>query len=210
MPSSLDRTATAAVSRAALRHGDAELVRTARSAAVGLHRRGTRLGDVAALLLPPGPSYVLGLVSLLTAGVAVAPLDPEGDPHAAADLLTEHDARLLVTAPSLARTAMEVTEESRVRQIVSFGDLPGATPYADLTDAGGPPEIDAGVAALIGPGLVLTQGELAGLLDPAATVVGRYADGPVGQAVHVLRGLVGGTTLDLSVAGTVSRSRRSG
>lgn len=224
MPSSIDPasdvpgTATLAVLRASRRHGDAvavtgaaagaavhgsavpggltyfRLVHTAQSAAVGLYRRGTRPGDVAGILLPPGASYVLALVSLLTAGVAVVPLDVDGDPVAAADLLTEHDARLLVTAPLLARTAMEITERSRVRQIVSFGDLPGATSYAELSDDGGPPEITPAAAALIAPGLVLSQGELASLLRGSGAE--SLKPGPARDAVRTLHDLVAGATLE--------------
>jgi hypothetical protein len=49
-----------------------------------------------------------------------------------ADRLNASGARVLITASPLAELAAEAADRSRVRQLFSFGDAPGTTPFRSL------------------------------------------------------------------------------
>ncbi|MQA84260.1 MAG: AMP-binding protein [Streptosporangiales bacterium] len=118
----------------------AELISTTAAASAGLVRRGVRTGDVAAVHASSVREYVLALHTLVAAGAAAVPLPADAPVEELADRLTDCDARLLMTAPSLADDALAATERSRVRQVFAFGQVPGTTPYAELLSDGPRPE----------------------------------------------------------------------
>ncbi|MFF5263089.1 AMP-binding protein [Actinomadura viridis] len=119
------------------RIGFARFVDIVPAAAVGLARRGVRLGDVGAIQVADACDTALAVHAVTAAGAVAAPL-PAGLPAGElARLMDECGARFLMTgAGAEAGPALAATGRSRVRQVFAFGDLPGATPFARL--AGGP------------------------------------------------------------------------
>lgn len=120
----------------------ADLVSTTTAAAAGLVRRGVRTGDVAAVHVSSVREYVLALHTLVAAGAVAVPLPADATVEELACCLTDCDARLLVTTPSLADVALAATERSRVRQVFAFGDVPETTPFTELLTDGPYPEPD--------------------------------------------------------------------
>jgi acyl-CoA synthetase (AMP-forming)/AMP-acid ligase II len=112
----------------------AELADFVPRAAAGLARRGLRSGDVAAVLLTSARDYILAVHALNAAGVVPAPLDAELGTDALTERLIDCDARVLVTAESLAAPALAAVEGSYVRQVFAFGEVPSATSFDELLD----------------------------------------------------------------------------
>lgn len=105
---------------------------TVERAAAGLSHRGMCLGDVVGVLAPVCPDRFLATFTVMAVGGRALPLDPEASPDTHAAVLSETDTRLLLVDSRFSRTALELAERSRVRQIISFGDALGTTPFEEL------------------------------------------------------------------------------
>lgn len=105
---------------------------TVERAAAGLSRRGMCLGDVVGVLAPVGPERFLATYTVMAVGGRALPLCPSTPVGDQAAALGETDARLLLADAGLTGVAQELAERSRVRQIISFGDSRGATPFEEL------------------------------------------------------------------------------
>jgi len=105
---------------------------TIRAAAGGLSRRGLREDDTAGVLTEDAVSHAVAIHSIRAAGAVAAPVQA-----AAADVagqLKQCRARLLITSAALAELAIDAAERSLVRQVVTFGEAEGATPFSDLVE----------------------------------------------------------------------------
>jgi hypothetical protein len=88
----------------------ASFATTVQTAAAGLTWRGLRPRDVVGVLAPDAVGFALAT-------------------HA---VRAESGARMVITAPPLADTALAAVDRSWVRQVFSFVDAPGATRFSDL------------------------------------------------------------------------------
>ncbi|HUJ06258.1 MAG TPA: AMP-binding protein [Streptosporangiaceae bacterium] len=110
----------------------ANFAATVQAAAAGLSWRGLRPRDVVGLLVPDAVSFALAAHAVRAAGGVPSPVDPELCPVETAGQLAESGARMVITAPPLADSALAAVDRSWVRQVFSFIDAPGATRFADL------------------------------------------------------------------------------
>src|SRR5215468_3004931 len=108
------------------------LAATVQAAAAGLNWRGMRPRDVVGVLAPDVVGYVLATHAIRAAGGIPSPVDASLCAVESAGQLAESGARMVITAPPLADTALAAAERSWVRQVFSFVDAPGATRFSDL------------------------------------------------------------------------------
>ncbi|MFC9973401.1 AMP-binding protein [Spirillospora sp. NPDC127200] len=107
------------------------------AAAAGLRRHGVRPGDTAALHLTGVCDLALAVHAVSAAGAVPAPLPQDASVAELAAMMIESGARLLLTCSETAAVSLAATERSFVRQVFAFGDVPDATPFARLVEAGG-------------------------------------------------------------------------
>ena len=101
-----------------------------RAAAGGLSRRGLQEGDTAGIFVEDAVSHVVAVHAVRAAGATAAPVRLSAvDPGAQ---LKARRARLLITSAGLADLAIQAAERSLVRQVFSFGEAEGTTPFDSL------------------------------------------------------------------------------
>jgi acyl-CoA synthetase (AMP-forming)/AMP-acid ligase II len=105
---------------------------TVEAAASGLARRGLQARDVVGILVPDAVSFILARHAVHAVGGVPTPIAPGLPLAEIAGQLTESGARMLITAPPLAETALAAADRSWVRQVFSFADAPGTTRFSDL------------------------------------------------------------------------------
>jgi acyl-CoA synthetase (AMP-forming)/AMP-acid ligase II len=103
-----------------------------RAAADGLRRRGLADGDSAAVFVQDAASFALAVNAIRAAGAVPCAIAPDATMAEVANRLNASGARVLITASPLAELAAEAADRSRVRQLFSFGDAPGTTPFRSL------------------------------------------------------------------------------
>ncbi|WP_160150411.1 AMP-binding protein [Nonomuraea solani] len=113
-------------------YGYRRLVTEVTRAASGLVRRGARRDQVVGVHVSTAGAQTLAVHTVVAAGGVAAPIDPGMGAYEMAAWLKECDARLLITTPDLAETAVLAAEESRVRQIVSLGAAPDTIDFRTL------------------------------------------------------------------------------
>jgi acyl-CoA synthetase (AMP-forming)/AMP-acid ligase II len=113
-----------------------------RKAATGLSVRGFRKGDVLAIYSPNLPEYAVAFHAVSLLGGVVTTINPL---YTAAELqhqLEDAGARVLVTVAPCLEKAAPAARAAGVREIITFGEASGATPFAALlTAAGDPPAV---------------------------------------------------------------------
>ncbi len=110
-----------------------------RRAAAGLSARGFRKGDVLAIYSPNLPEYAIAFHAVSLLGGVVTTINPV---YTAAELqhqLEDAGARVLVTVPPCLEKAAPAARAAGVREIFTFGETSGATPFASLLTAQGDP-----------------------------------------------------------------------
>lgn len=110
----------------------ASLATTVQAAAAGLTWRGLRPRDVVGVLAPDVVGFTLATHAVRAAGGVPSPVDVSLCAIEIAGQLAESGARMVITAPPLADTALAAVDRSWVRQVFSFVDAPGATRFSDL------------------------------------------------------------------------------
>jgi acyl-CoA synthetase (AMP-forming)/AMP-acid ligase II len=110
----------------------ASLASTVQAAAAGLTWRGLRPRDVVGVLAPDAVGFAIATHAVRAAGGVPSPVDTALCAVETAGQLAESGARMVITAPPLADTALAAVDRSWVRQVFSFVDAPGATRFADL------------------------------------------------------------------------------
>jgi non-ribosomal peptide synthetase component F len=121
---------------AGLACGYAELAATVQSAAAGLAWRGLQPRDVVGVYVPDAACYVVAAHAIRAAGGVPTPLAPVLTVPEMAGQLADCGARILLTAPPFAAAALAAADRSWVRQVISFGEAPGATQFGTLLRMG--------------------------------------------------------------------------
>lgn len=117
-----------------------ELARDVRRVAAGLHARGIRRGDVVGLVSPNLPEFAVVFFAVTTLGAICSTVNPIATAEEIGAQFADSEAVLLVTVPDLVeKCAVAARLASTVRDIVVFGEAPGATPYASLLAHGDEP-----------------------------------------------------------------------
>jgi acyl-CoA synthetase (AMP-forming)/AMP-acid ligase II len=114
-----DRTAYVAETGCELSY--AALERVSDEVAVGLARRGLRAGDVLALVLPPGPEYVVAYCAAAKLGAITAGVNDRLSPR-------ERDAVLALAGPSVVLTGEEVPPAESVDALLAPLRVAGEAP----------------------------------------------------------------------------------
>jgi AMP-binding enzyme len=109
-----------------------QLAHMVRTAARGLSRRGLQEGDTAGIFVEDAVSHVVAVHAVRAAGATAAPVRPTRSAVDAGAQLKESRARLLITSAGLADLAIQAAERSLVRQVFSFGEAEGTTPFDSL------------------------------------------------------------------------------
>ena len=105
-----------------------ELAATVQAAAAGLAWRGLQPRDVIGVYVPDAACYVLAAHAIRAAGGVPTPVATGLTVPEIAGQLADCGARMLLTAPPLASTALAAADRSWVRQVISFGEAPGTVP----------------------------------------------------------------------------------
>lgn len=105
-------------------------------AAAGLAGRGLHPRDVVGVHVPDAVSYVLATHAIRAAGGVPSPVAAGLTVPEIAGQLADCGARVLLTAPPMAATALAAADRSWVRQVISFGDAPGAISFDALLRSG--------------------------------------------------------------------------
>jgi acyl-CoA synthetase (AMP-forming)/AMP-acid ligase II len=113
-----------------------ELASTLQRAAAGLAWRGVRPRDVVGVYVGDAASYVVACHAIRAAGAVPSPVSRGLSVQEIAGQLADCGARMLVTSSALAPAALAAADRSWVRQVISFGEAPGATPFASLLGLG--------------------------------------------------------------------------
>jgi len=121
---------------AGLACGYAGLAATVQAAASGLAWRGLQPGDVVGVYVPDAACYVFAAHAVRAAGGVPMPVAPALTVPEMAGQLADCGARMLLTAPPLAAAALAAADRSWVRQVISFGEAPGATQFGTLLRTG--------------------------------------------------------------------------
>ena len=109
-----------------------ELAAAIQAAAAGLAWRGLHPRDVVGVLVPDAACYALATHAIRAAGGVPSPVAAGLTVPEMAGQLADCGARMLLTAPPLAAAALAAADRSWVRQVISFADAPGATPFEAL------------------------------------------------------------------------------
>ena len=117
----------------------ADLASTVQRAAAGLAWRGLRPRDVVGVYVPDAASYVLACHSISAAGGVPSPVSEQLSIPEIASQLADCGARMLLTAQPVAAAALAAADRSWVRQVISFGEAPAATPFTALLTMGSLP-----------------------------------------------------------------------
>ncbi|HEX2195452.1 MAG TPA: amino acid adenylation domain-containing protein, partial [Actinomycetota bacterium] len=96
-----------------------------------LLEQGVTRGDLVAVVLERGPDLIVSLLAILKAGAAYLPIDPDNPPRRTAFMLEDAEARVAVTAGSLAKDAAAIDALDPGRVVVP-GDA-GDVAYAIYT-----------------------------------------------------------------------------
>jgi len=119
--------------------GRARFAEAVPAAARGLRWHGVRGGDVGAIHLADACDLALAVHAVGAAGAVPAPLPPDASAGELAAMMNEAGARFLLTGEETAARSMAAADDSYVRQVFAFGDVPGATPFGRLLEAGAGP-----------------------------------------------------------------------
>ncbi len=116
-----------------------ELVDRVRLVAGGLAARGLQRGEVFAIYCPNLPEYAVAFYGVLLAGGTNTTINPLYTVDELAAQLHDAGATYLLTIPAFLDKAIQTAARSDVREVFVLGEAEGATPFAELLDAGRQP-----------------------------------------------------------------------
>lgn len=112
-----------------------ELIEAVCRATAGFAARGVTSGDVVAMCSPNQPEFVIAYYAALAAGAVVTAVNPMATGADLAGQLHSSGARWMVTTPELFEKAGAAAVAVQLREVFTFGDCAGSTPFAALLDA---------------------------------------------------------------------------
>ena len=122
--------------------GYAELADLVDRAAAGLWRAGLRQGDVCAINSCNAIEYPVAILAIARLGAVTTTANPLYTADELTPQLQNSGARFLFTFPGVAQVAMAAAQQAGVERVYSFGEVEGATPFAELVaNAGMPPDV---------------------------------------------------------------------
>ena len=108
-------------------------------AAAGLADLGFRKGDVIGIFAPNSLEYVVAFHAITSIGGIVATINPTYTVAETERHLRDTGACCLFTSPDLLDRARELASSSGIREVIVFGEAPGAMPFCSLLESDGPP-----------------------------------------------------------------------
>jgi len=121
----------------------AELHGLVRRVAAGLAARGFRKGDVFAIFSPNVPEYAVAFHAVASIGGVNTTINSLYTADEVAFQLKDSGARFLLTIPPFLDRALDAAGRAGIEEVFVFGEAEGATPFADLLEAGDePPAVD--------------------------------------------------------------------
>jgi acyl-CoA synthetase (AMP-forming)/AMP-acid ligase II len=111
-----------------------QLAEGARLIAGNLNRRGFNKGEVFAIYSPNVPEYALAFHGAVTAGGIVTTADPLSNAQELTHQLNDAKAKYLVTTSDFLDQAILAAGQSGVREIFTFDETRGATPFRSLLE----------------------------------------------------------------------------
>lgn len=123
-----------------------ELRDRVRATAAGLAQRGIRPGDVVGIYSPNVPDYATAFLGVAQAGATNTTANGLYGVEELTFQLRDCNARMLITHPALADRALPAARAAGIDQVVSFGELDGATTFASLLSDGTPPAVSIDAA----------------------------------------------------------------
>jgi acyl-CoA synthetase (AMP-forming)/AMP-acid ligase II len=112
----------------------AELYRQVQNAAAGLIERGLQKGDVVALISPNRPEYAVAFHAVMWAGGVITPLNPTYTADEMRKQMQDSGTTLTITTAELAPTILGTITATDVREVFTFGEAVGTTPFQTLTE----------------------------------------------------------------------------
>ena len=112
-----------------------------RGVAAGLAARGIGPGDVVGIYSPNVPDYAAAFLGVAAAGATNTTANALYGVDELAFQLTDCKARLLITHPALTDVARAAATAAGITDIVSFGEMEGATTFEDLLADGPAPDL---------------------------------------------------------------------
>ena len=97
--------------------------------------RGLAKGDVCAIYSPNLPEFVIAFLAIASAGGAVTTANPLYTIHELIPQFVDSRVKIVFSTPELAATAMKAAERAGVKEVITFGEKGGATPFAELMRA---------------------------------------------------------------------------
>ncbi len=144
------------------------------SVAAALMRRGLRDRDVVATYLADAASHVVATHAIRAAEAVPSPVAPCRTVLEIAGQLADCGARILLTSPELAVTALAAADRSWVRQVITFGEAAGTVNLFSIVPAGAVP--CAGERPAVMPATAAGPAQPAGPAAPAAPAEPAGAD----------------------------------
>lgn len=119
-----------------------ELERAVRQVAAGLHAHGIRKGDVVGLVSPNIPDFAVVFYAITMIGAICSTVNPVATAEEIGTQFADSEALMLFTIPELYEKCTTATRlAATVREIVVFGDVENAVPYASLFEHGDTPPV---------------------------------------------------------------------
>ncbi|HKZ02120.1 MAG TPA: 4-coumarate--CoA ligase family protein [Pyrinomonadaceae bacterium] len=113
----------------------AQLVQQIRQVAAGLSRRGLKKGDVLAILSPNVPEYGIVFHAVAMLGGASTLVNPLYTEEEIAHQLRDSGARFIFTVPQFLEKARQAARDTRVEELIVFGEAEDAVSFASLLEA---------------------------------------------------------------------------
>ncbi len=109
--------------------------------AAGLAARGLGPGDVVGIFSPNVPDYATAFLGVAQAGASSTTVNGLYGVDELTFQLRDCHARMLITHPSLADRALPAARALGIADVVSFGEMDGATEFTSLLSPEAPPDV---------------------------------------------------------------------
>ncbi|MES2525319.1 MAG: 4-coumarate--CoA ligase family protein [Gemmatimonadota bacterium] len=114
-----------------------ELAAAIRRTAAGLHARGIRKGQVVGIVSPNLPDFAVAFFAINSLGAIPSTVNPIATAEEIGTQFADSEAVAVFTMPQLLEKCQTAARlASTVREIITFGDAEGATPFSALQEFG--------------------------------------------------------------------------